>query len=124
MFENIASFYAIGLCISGMVAWFWRRFGNYPWRTYKVLNVGKFHRYISYIFCFFVQGLIMFAIMDNFGFLSGWIVIAVLQFVASSTIVGILEYRFRRFWWQEVPYVLPAKVMTVEDFEKALHQGQ
>lgn len=123
MFENIASFYAIGLCISGMIAWFWRRYGDYPWRTTKVLNVGKFHRYVSWVFCFFVQGLILFAIMDNYGYLPQWIFVSILQFVASCIIFGVLEWRFQKFWWQEVPYVLPSRVMTVEDFERELHNG-
>jgi NAD(P)H-flavin reductase len=124
MFENIATFYATALCLSGMLAWFWRRFGNYPWRTTKVLNVGKFHRYISYIFCFFCQGLILFAIMDNYGFLPGWIVISAAQFLVSFLFFCALEYRFQRFWWEEVPYVLPSLVMTVAEFEKALHEGK
>lgn len=124
LFENVATFYAFALCISGMIAWFWRRYGNYPWGTYRVLNVGKFHRYFSYVFCFFVQGLVLFAIMDNYGFLYGWIVIAILQFLFFFSIFLYFEYRFQKFWWEEVPYVLPAKVMTVEQFEHALEAGE
>lgn len=36
-FENIATFIAWGLCISGMTAWFWRRYGTYEWNTTRVL---------------------------------------------------------------------------------------
>jgi len=37
LFENVATFLAWGLCISGMVSWFWRRYGSYEWGTTKVL---------------------------------------------------------------------------------------
>ena len=69
MFENIATFWTFGIFISGSVAWFYRRFGSYDWGTKRVLQIGKFHKYFSLIFCFFSQGLIIFAIIDNFGFL-------------------------------------------------------
>lgn len=68
MMENIGSFYATALCLSGMVAWFTRRYATYEWNTTKVLNAGRFHKWFSYTFCFFSQGLIMFAIMDNFAY--------------------------------------------------------
>lgn len=68
MFENIATFWTFGIFISGSLAWFYRRFGSYAWGTTRVLKMGKFHKYFSLVFCFFVQGLIMFAIIDNFGF--------------------------------------------------------
>lgn len=37
LFEEVASFYAWILTISGMVAWFYRRYGNYEWGTTRVL---------------------------------------------------------------------------------------
>lgn len=37
LFENVATFLAWGLCISGMTAWFWRRYGSYEWGTTRVL---------------------------------------------------------------------------------------
>lgn len=94
MFENIAGFYAIALMLSGMVAWFWRRYGNYEWGTTPVLQMGKFHRYFSHIFLFFVQGLILFAIMDNFAFMPQWIFVSIFQFVVAAIIFIVLEYRF------------------------------
>ena len=33
LFEEIASIYAFCLCLSGMLAWFYRRFGQYEWKT-------------------------------------------------------------------------------------------
>lgn len=72
LFENVASFYAFGLCITGAIAWFYRRYGNYGYHQYfgttRVLQWGKFHKYISLAFCFFGQGLILFAIMDNYAY--------------------------------------------------------
>lgn len=37
LLENIATYLAWLLCISGMVAWFYRRYGNYEWGTTLVL---------------------------------------------------------------------------------------
>lgn len=105
MFENIATFWAFGIFISGAVAWFYRRYGNYEWGTTRVLQLGKFHKYFSLIFCFFVQGLIIFAIIDNFGFSPQWIVVSGAQFLALASIFVVLEFRFRRIWWEEVPFV-------------------
>jgi hypothetical protein len=47
LLENIATFASWFVCISGMVAWFYRRYGNYEWGTTGVLNIGKVHRYVS-----------------------------------------------------------------------------
>lgn len=88
-----------------------------------MLNFGKMHKYTSLTVLFFMQGLIIFAIIDNFGFDPGWIWIACLQYIVLATLVGLMEIRHNIIWWREVPYVLPAKVMNVEDFEKALHEG-
>lgn len=93
MFENIATFLSWGLSISGMVAWFWRRYGKYEWGTTRVLKVGKFHKYFGQIFCFFIQGLIMFAIIDNFGFTRQWIFVSGAQFLGLAIVIGSLEYR-------------------------------
>jgi hypothetical protein len=76
LLENVASFAAWGLCMSGMTAWFWRRYGTYHWGTTAVLTVGKYHRYFGQWFCFGLQGLIMFAIIDNFGFQPQWIFVS------------------------------------------------
>lgn len=124
LWENVAGFYAIALCLSGMVAWFWRRYGTYEWGTTRVLQAGKFHRYFSWIFIIFAQGLVLFAIMDNYAFLPQWIFVSIFQFVVTASIAIVCEIRFQRIWWEEVPYKLPAEVMTVEDFEKALHNGR
>jgi hypothetical protein len=51
LFENVATFMAWGLCISGMVAWFYRRYGTYEWGTTKVLQIGKLHKYSGIAFC-------------------------------------------------------------------------
>lgn len=67
-FENIATFVAWFVCLTGMFSWFYRRYGTYEWGTTNILNVGKVHRYSSQILIFFIQGLIIFAIIDNFGF--------------------------------------------------------
>lgn len=123
MFENIATFWTFGIFISGSIAWFYRRFGKYEWGTTRVLQLGKFHKYFSLIFCFFSQGLIMFAIIDNFGFLPQWIFVSIFQFVCLATIIGVLEYRFQRIWWEEVPFVQPAVVYTVHEFEDQLKKG-
>ena len=123
MFENIATFWTFGIFISGSIAWFYRRFGKYEWGTTRVLQLGKFHKYFSLIFCFFSQGLIMFAIIDNFGFLPQWIFVSIFQFVCLAAIIGVLEYRFQRIWWEEVPFVQPAVVYTVHEFEDQLKKG-
>jgi cytochrome b involved in lipid metabolism len=123
MFENIATFYAMAISISGIIAWFTRRYGTYEWGTTFVLKLGKFHKYISLVFCFFAQGLIMFAIMDNFAFQPTWIAVAACQYLTLAFIIGIFEYKFRKTWFEEVPFVLPAQVMTVEEFEKCLEKG-
>lgn len=47
LFENVATFLAWGLAISGMIAWGWRRYGTYEWGTSKVLAIGKLHRYFG-----------------------------------------------------------------------------
>lgn len=124
MFENIAGFYGIALCLSGIVAWFWRRYGNYEWNTTFTLNLGKFHKYFSWTFLIFIQLLVMFGIMDTYHFLTEWVIVAFVQFAVFATAVIYLEVRFNRIWFEEVPYVLPATVMTVEEFEKALHEGK
>jgi hypothetical protein len=77
LFENVATFLAWGICISGMVSWFYRRYGNYEWHTTQVLNIGKYHRYISQVFVIGIQGLIVFAIIDNFGFTRKWILVSI-----------------------------------------------
>jgi len=123
LFENIATFMVWGICITGMWAWFYRRYGTYEWGTTNMLNIGKFHKYVSLVFCFFVQGLILFAVIDNFGFQPTWIAVAIIQFLVLCAIFAYLEYRFNRIWFEEVPYTLPAKVMTVEEFEKCLEKG-
>ena len=53
LLENIATFYALSVCLTGMLAWFYRRYGNYEWGTTKMLKLGKFHKYFSYVFIFF-----------------------------------------------------------------------
>lgn len=93
LLENVASFSAWGICISGMWAWFKRRYGSYEWGTTAVLKVGKFHRYYGQIFCFALQGLIMFAIIDNFGFSPTWIVVSAMQFFVLAMIFVLLEIR-------------------------------
>jgi hypothetical protein len=93
LLENVASFAAWGLCISGMWAWFKRRFGTYEWGTTFVLKIGKVHRYFGQIFCFGLQGLIIFAIIDNFGFSPTWIVVSVVQFLVLALIFLGLEIR-------------------------------
>ncbi len=47
LFENVATYMAWILCISGMIAWFYRRYGTYEWGTTKVLAIGKYHRYFG-----------------------------------------------------------------------------
>ena len=124
LFENVATFMAWGLCISGMTAWFWRRYGTYEWGTTRVLQIGKIHRYSGQIFCFFVQGLIMFAIMDNFGFERKWIFVSVFQFVGLAIIIGALEIRHQWIMSQEEPYKVPELVMNGEELERRLHNGE
>lgn len=53
LLENVATFYALAVCLTGMTAWFYRRYGTYEWGTTKVLKLGKFHKYFSYVFIFF-----------------------------------------------------------------------
>ena len=93
LFENVATYLIWILCVSGMIAWFYRRYGNYEWGTTKVLAIGKFHKYFGQVLCFGIQGLVMFAIIDNFGFTPEWITIAVLQFVVHAAVFACLEWR-------------------------------
>jgi hypothetical protein len=68
MLENLAEFIAWGLCIFGAIAYFFRRFGNYEWNTKLALKLVEAHRWFGRVFVFGLQGLIIFAIIDNFGF--------------------------------------------------------
>lgn len=49
--ENIATFFAWLVCISGMVAHFYRRFGNYDWKSGRVKIFLCFHKVIARIYC-------------------------------------------------------------------------
>ena len=68
LLENVATFLSWGLCIGGMVAYFFRRFGKYEWNTKLVLKFVEAHKWFGRIYVVGVQGLTTFAIIDNFGF--------------------------------------------------------
>jgi len=68
MLENIAEFIAWALCIFGLVAYFFRRFGNYEWNTKLALKLISGHKWFGRVYVIGLQGLITYAIMDNFGF--------------------------------------------------------
>ena len=74
--ENVSTFLVWVLCVAGMAAYYYRRYGTYPWGTTSVLNLINFHKWFGRVFCIGVQGLIIFAIIDNFGFNATWIGIA------------------------------------------------
>lgn len=77
LLENVAIYLAWGLCICGIVAYYFRRYGSYEWNTKLVLNLLNFHRWFGRVFVIGLQGLIMFAIIDNFGFEVRWIFVSV-----------------------------------------------
>lgn len=91
--ENVATFLAWILCIGGMIAYYYRRFGNYPWGTTKVLNLLNLHRVFGRIYVISIQGLIIFAIIDNFGFTATWIIVSAAQFLALAIFFVVLEIR-------------------------------
>lgn len=95
LIENVATFTAWCLCICGMVAYFYRRFGKYEWNTKLALKLVEAHRWFGRIFVVGIQGLVMFAIIDNFGFNTTWIVVSFAQFFALASVFAILEIRHR-----------------------------
>lgn len=93
LLENVAEFLAWALCICGMVAYYFRRYGKYEWNTKLVLTLLSAHRWFGRVYCIGLQGLIMFAIMDNFGFRTTWIWVSVAQFLALVAVFAFLEIR-------------------------------
>ena len=91
--ENIATLLVWILSIAGMAAYYKRRYGNYPWGTTSVLNLINFHKWFGRIFCVGVQGLIIFAIIDNFGFNPTWITVSAAQFIGLVLVFTVLELR-------------------------------
>ena len=91
--ENVATFLAWILCIGGMIGYYYRRFGSYPWGTTKVLNLLNLHRVFGRIYVISIQGLIIFAIIDNFGFTATWIIVSAAQFLALAVFFVVLEIR-------------------------------
>lgn len=74
--ENVAIFLAWGLCLCGMVAYYFRRYGSYDWNTKLALKLVDIHRWFGRVYVIGLQGLIMFAIIDNFGFQANWIYVS------------------------------------------------
>jgi hypothetical protein len=93
LLENIAIYLSWGLCIGGMIAYYFRRFGKYEWNTKLALKLVEAHRWFGRIYVFGLQGLIIFAIIDNFGFSPTWFVVAFAQFFGLVLVFAILEIR-------------------------------
>ena len=93
--ENVAIFLSWGLCIGGMVAYYFRRFGKYEWNTKLALKFVEAHRWFGRFYVVGLQGLIIFAIIDNFGFKPQWFAVAFVQFIALALVFAILEIRHR-----------------------------
>lgn len=122
--ENVATFIGWWVCISGFTAWYWRKYLTYEWGTLKMLNALNIHRWSARIFCIGVQGLIMFAIIDNYGFTSGAIWVSCWQFIVLAFIFICLEVRHQRILREEVPYVQPEAVMNLKEFEVLIKNGR
>ena len=123
LLENVSVYLAWGLCLCGMVAYYFRRYGKYDWNTKLVLKLLDVHRWFGRVFVIGLQGLIMFAIIDNFGFSANWIFVSGAQFLGFVAVFAVFEFRHQRILSQEVPYVKPASIMTLHEFEERLRGG-
>ncbi len=50
LLENVATYIAWLLCVSGMVAYFFKRYGSYEWNTKLVLNFLNLHRWFGRVY--------------------------------------------------------------------------
>ena len=65
--ENLATFAAWFISLSGIGSLFYRRFGRYEWKSGAMLFAIKLHKIFGRVYCFLIQGLIFYAIIENFG---------------------------------------------------------
>ena len=79
-----------------MVAYYFRRYGKYDWNTKLVLKLLDVHRWFGRVFVIGLQGLIVFAIIDNFGFNANWELVAGAQFLGLVVVFAVLEFRHQR----------------------------
>jgi Cytochrome b5-like Heme/Steroid binding domain len=124
LLENVATYIAWLVSITGLVGFFYRYCGKYEWGTLRMQKIMDFHKLVARIFVIGVQGLITMAIMDNFGFTRASIFVASFQLFSLILIFVLFEIRHQNILKQREPYVKCAVMMDLEEFERRVRGGE